>query len=129
MSILIELFRQLMKKPATTKYPLVKEDPPSDLRGKPLIDDQKCIRCGFCERNCPGLAIKIGKPRTDEPTRIYLDKCVFCGLCKEICPVKAVKMTTIYELVALDPAELCEIQPQKHRIGPEKKEPEKSASN
>lgn len=118
-----------MKKPATSKYPLEKENPPSGLRGKPQIDDQKCIRCGLCERNCPGLAIRIGKPRTDEPSRIYLDKCIFCGLCEEVCPVEAVKITTIYELTTLDIAELCEIHSQKHRIEPENKEPEHSASN
>jgi formate hydrogenlyase subunit 6/NADH:ubiquinone oxidoreductase subunit I len=127
MAILLELIRQLIKKPATSNYPVEREEPPSGLRGKPIIDDQKCIRCGLCEKNCPGLAIQIGKPRTDEPSRIYLDKCIFCGLCEEICPVQAVTMTPIYELATSDLAELAKTQ-SPHQSGSEKKKPAHPAS-
>lgn len=49
-----------------------------------VIDKEKCIECGECERICNFEAIKEGQ--VDE-----LD-CEGCGLCAHICPVEAITM-------------------------------------
>jgi len=52
--------------------------------GKAVIDQEKCIRCGLCEKNCNFGAIKdfsIGE-----------FECEGCGVCVEICPVQAITM-------------------------------------
>jgi formate hydrogenlyase subunit 6/NADH:ubiquinone oxidoreductase subunit I len=89
MALFIELMKQLTKRAATKEYPPRNELAHTRLRGKPQINEKKCIRCGQCARNCPTQAIVIGKPRTEEISQIFLNKCIFCGLCEEICPVDA----------------------------------------
>ncbi len=54
----------------------------------PKLINEKCSKCGLCERNCPYFAIKIdeiGNPTFDET------KCFKCGLCASRCPTKAIK--------------------------------------
>ncbi|MGB8452322.1 MAG: DUF362 domain-containing protein [Anaerocolumna sp.] len=56
------------------------------LRSKPVINYNKCISCGECQRGCPAGIIDMssGKPKPD------LGKCISCFCCHELCPVKAV---------------------------------------
>ena len=55
------------------------------------IDDQKCIACGLCIKNCPLHAIADqGKKR---PPVVEPDLCVDCNVCSRICPVDAVSVT------------------------------------
>ncbi|MBD3238570.1 MAG: 4Fe-4S dicluster domain-containing protein [Candidatus Moranbacteria bacterium] len=55
---------------------------------KPLIDQQKCVKCQTCTRNCPEDAMKPA----DDQIKIDYDYCKGCGLCSDICPVKAIEM-------------------------------------
>jgi len=71
------------------------------------IDQEACICCGRCAKNCPVdcIAGKVGKPpakakkedkekgKVGEPFKIDQDKCVKCGTCFEVCPKDAVKRT------------------------------------
>ena len=71
------------------------------------IDEDECICCGRCARECPvdaieGEAGKAPARATEEdrkkgkvgtPFAIDQDICVQCGRCFEICPVNAVAMT------------------------------------
>lgn len=54
-----------------------------------LIDEEKCILCSSCIRDCPNsfLYMDNGKIRTGE------NGCMECGHCYAICPEAAIKMT------------------------------------
>ncbi len=56
---------------------------------KPVINKEKCIKCGRCWMFCPDNAIKIGK---DGKPKIDYDYCKGCGICAAECPVKAIIM-------------------------------------
>ena len=73
------------------------------VKGKSVIDQDKCIKCGKCIEQCPYNAIiKIERPcaaacgmdaiESDEfgRAKINYDKCVSCGMCLVNCPFSAI---------------------------------------
>lgn len=52
----------------------------------PVINADKCINCGQCERACPYFAISS----KNNVINIDKEKCFGCGLCESRCPVKAI---------------------------------------
>jgi len=52
---------------------------------KPVVDKEKCSRCGLCELYCPDSAI-------DADFEIDLEFCKGCGICANECPKKAIVM-------------------------------------
>lgn len=100
-----EVLPHLIKTPNTILYPFQRVPVPKDLRGKPVMDTEKCRGCPkcLCEIVCPAEACKkitIG----DEIDRLafWYDRCVFCGECAERCPFEAVIMTDEFEMAAYD---------------------------
>ena len=55
------------------------------------IDQEKCIDCGLCEKNCP-MNIKLLSYK-DANQRICSTECILCTTCMEICPKSAVSLT------------------------------------
>lgn len=56
---------------------------------RPIIDLDKCTKCGLCYVFCPDMAIKVndeGYPETD------LFYCKGCGICVAECPKQAITM-------------------------------------
>ena len=53
----------------------------------PWIDENKCVGCGICIREClsDAISIKEGKAEID------MEKCIRCGKCHDICPQEAVR--------------------------------------
>ena len=77
----------------------------SFVKGKAVIDQEKCIKCGRCKQSCSYQAIiKFFRPCqeacgmdaivSDEHGRAKIDqdKCVACGRCVEVCPAGAAKL-------------------------------------
>ncbi|MDR3214960.1 MAG: 4Fe-4S dicluster domain-containing protein [Bacilli bacterium] len=75
----------------------------SFIKGKSIIDQDKCIKCGMCIKACPYDAImRLERPcakscgvdaiSSDELGRaeIDYDKCVSCGMCLVNCPFGAI---------------------------------------
>ncbi len=57
---------------------------------KPVIDQEKCIKCYFCFMYCPEGTMKIN----DETKTVFTDYdyCKGCGMCAANCPVKCIEM-------------------------------------
>lgn len=85
----------------------------SQVDGKSVIDQEKCIKCGRCKAACPydaiskkerpcSMACGIGAIGTDEYGRakIDADKCVSCGQCMVSCPFGAIAdKSQIFQLI------------------------------
>jgi len=56
---------------------------------RPVIDYDKCIKCGLCYIYCPDMSIKM---RGDGFFEVNLDYCKGCGMCAHECPKKAIEM-------------------------------------
>ena len=52
-----------------------------------IVDNDKCIGCGICQKQCPFQAIVMVEklPQIDE-------KCTLCGACVNVCPAKALSL-------------------------------------
>ena len=56
---------------------------------KPVVNSEKCIKCGICWSFCPDSSIKIDKKKG---SIIDYDYCKGCGICAQQCPVKCIHM-------------------------------------
>lgn len=102
-----QVLESIFKKPATTKYPFIKETPPKSFRGKLKFYPEKCIGCKMCMRDCPAGAINIRKTADGKfECDIDLGKCIYCAQCVDSCPKKALEATSEFELATLDRAKL-----------------------
>ena len=84
------IFKNLVSRPFTERYPYVKKEYFVGSRGSIRIDISKCIFCGICQRKCPTAAIVVSKePKTWEIDRL---RCISCNYCVEVCPKKCLSM-------------------------------------
>jgi len=98
-----QVLQSIFKKPATTKYPFVKEAPPRSFRGKLKFYPEKCVGCKLCMKDCPSNAIIINKTADGKfECGIDLGKCIYCAQCVDSCPKKALEATNEFELANLD---------------------------
>jgi len=58
---------------------------------RPVIDKEKCVKCGVCVSHCPveGKAITFAKGKEVPPVYDY-KKCIRCYCCQEVCPKHAI---------------------------------------
>ena len=58
-------------------------------RDRPVVDLNKCIGCGICQKACPvdGKAVHSGNGKKAE---YDYKKCIRCYCCQEMCPEKAI---------------------------------------
>jgi 2-oxoacid:acceptor oxidoreductase delta subunit (pyruvate/2-ketoisovalerate family) len=58
---------------------------------KPSVNQDLCIGCGTCERNCPANVITINK---EPKMSVIIDMryCKGCGICSDLCPRACIQM-------------------------------------
>ncbi len=56
---------------------------------RPILDKEKCIKCGICALYCPEGCINTDKYGYPEANLYY---CKGCGICARECWVNAIKM-------------------------------------
>lgn len=66
----------------------------AQFRGLPVLNNEKCSKCGKCLNVCPTGALKLN------PLSIDMGKCTFCGACKNICENEAINFSNFYKLAS-----------------------------
>lgn len=92
------VFKNLVSKPATRRYPAAKREPFKGVRGRLDIDIDKCIFCGICARKCPSDAITVNK--TNKSWELDPFKCIICSACADVCPKKCLYMHAEHKTAA-----------------------------
>lgn len=54
------------------------------------VDQEKCIKCGFCVNECPEHVIRLGE---NGPEEVCPENCIACGHCVAVCPKEAMGNT------------------------------------
>lgn len=109
-------FRHIFRPKQTIEYPEERWEPADRFRGMFRLDEERCIKCTLCARDCPIDIIYIDwhqelNPESNKKEKVLdrfdidLQRCMFCGLCEEACPTepKSIWLTTkTYELASYD---------------------------
>jgi uncharacterized protein (DUF362 family)/Pyruvate/2-oxoacid:ferredoxin oxidoreductase delta subunit len=63
---------------------------------RPVIDAQRCIRCGICVRSCPANPKAVDWHDGDQvkPPSYKYEGCIRCFCCQESCPEGAIRVIT-----------------------------------
>jgi len=94
----IEAQITVKKKDDIVKYPEGISFKDLNIKGKILIDNEKCTYCKLCDKLCDALEIIPDDPSplniyAGKRIEVYLNDCDYCGLCEKICPVDAIKVS------------------------------------
>lgn len=94
------VFRHVLMKPHTIKYPYERLKFSDGFRGRISLDIDACISCRLCAKICPTKAVRMVPVERREKVFPEIDfgRCSFCELCVEICPKNCLKMNEIVEL-------------------------------
>lgn len=56
---------------------------------RPILDEEKCIKCNICWKFCPDVSVIVTEDGTPE---FDYDHCKGCGICAYECPKDAIEM-------------------------------------
>lgn len=100
---IIEALKAFFSKPYTVDFPKGPAVVSPNYRGKPIIDQEKCIGCTTCVQVCPAGALEFeDNPRELLRTlKVKYSDCIFCGECERRCPVNAMRLTNDFDTAFL----------------------------
>lgn len=58
---------------------------------KPVVDQEKCVGCGTCQKYCPTDVVELDNENSIHVTFDF-DYCKGCGICANICPRQCISM-------------------------------------
>lgn len=127
--IVKEVLSNLFKKPVTVMYPAEYRRPPERFRGRLIWNDDLCIRCNMCARDCPADVLHFVRrepemtDKRDQPIEdliAIMERCIYCGQCQWVCPKGAIRFEGV--------PEMAEARRQSFKWFVEVGDPEKGAS-
>ncbi len=59
---------------------------------RPVIREDKCVKCGVCVESCPVEGKAIHQPDPGAIPRYEYAKCIRCFCCQELCPAHAIEV-------------------------------------
>jgi len=102
-SLLPQLWRGLIGKRSTVRYPDEPLMMPPGYRGHLAVMPARCRGCGLCVRDCPAAALDLKREGKRKFLLIYHpNRCAFCGQCELSCHANALRLTNDYVPAAFD---------------------------
>jgi len=93
-----QVLKHFPRRTFTVRHPFVAIKPPARIRGRPLLDLERCVGCGVCVYICAPKALSLVTVAGRKLPMFHCGRCVFCGFCVDLCPKSALTLTDSYEL-------------------------------
>ncbi|MDF1514361.1 MAG: 4Fe-4S binding protein [Anaerolineae bacterium] len=95
--LLTQLLRTLITAPVTVGFPFGPANIPEGFRGRVIINEENCVGCSMCVRDCPTAALELKRTSKKEYQLIYRpDRCAYCGQCELSCKFDAIHLDADY---------------------------------
>ncbi|HOX22977.1 MAG TPA: 4Fe-4S binding protein [Elusimicrobiales bacterium] len=133
---LLEALKCLVSKPVTVSYPAGPDTTTASFRGRIVFDQDKCIGCRMCVKDCPAKAIEITPIEPEQYKFSYvskssrqkmpvavpkfgkraftcvidLNRCIFCAQCAYVCPKQALASSKKFDLACFDKKTVIDVQ-------------------
>jgi formate hydrogenlyase subunit 6/NADH:ubiquinone oxidoreductase subunit I len=93
--LLLALVEALAGGAETVSYPKTELELPKGYRGAIQLDEEKCIGCGLCVRDCPAHGLELNKEsKSVYRLTYYPARCAYCGQCERACHRQAITHTS-----------------------------------
>ena len=118
--LLPHLWRALLTRPITIRYPLAPLELSPHFRGRVVIDANQCRGCGLCVRDCPAFALELERESRDTFRLMhYPDRCANCGQCEASCTFAAIKQINEFVHATPEREALVEMMVERNADAPE----------
>jgi len=99
--LLPEALRTLFGRRVTVRFPFEPLDLPSYYRGKVVIQEELCVGCGACVRDCPAFGLELEREGKGKFRLVlYHDRCTYCGQCQDSCRQGAIELVNEFAEVS-----------------------------
>lgn len=101
-----DVLRSLLERPATRRYPFERSPAPARLRGQLHWDPTSCTGCRVCVMDCPADALELAvvdKAARRFVLRYDVGRCTYCSQCVTSCVRDCLSLSnTEWELAGTD---------------------------